>query len=150
MKRTSTYFPKPGEVPSNWRLMDATGQTLGRMARDISVALQGKDKTAYTAHVLTGDFVVVVNAEKVRVTGNKMDQKKYYRHSGYVGNLKTFTLRRVMEKTPTRVIELAVKGMLPRNHQGRQMLRRLKVYAGPEHPHQAQMADVQTQNEGQV
>ena len=150
MKRTSTYFPKTGEVPANWRVIDATGLTLGRMARDVAVALQGKDKPSYTSHVLTGDYVIVVNAEKVRVTGNKMEQKKYYRHSGYVGNLKTFTLRRLMENTPARVIELAVKGMLPRNHMGRQMLRRLKVYAGPEHPHQAQVAGIQTQNEGQV
>ena len=140
MKRTSTYFPKPGEVPSNWRVIDATGQTLGRVARDISVALQGKDKTSYTPHVLTGDFVIVLNASNIRVTGKKMEQKLYYRHSGYVGNLKTFKLADIMKKRPERVIELAVKGMLPKNHNGRQMLRRLKVYAGDTHPHQAQVA----------
>ncbi len=140
MKRTSTYFPKPGEVPSNWRVIDATGQTLGRVARDISVALQGKDKTSYTPHVLTGDFVVVLNAANIRVTGKKMEQKLYYRHSGYVGNLKTFKLADIMKNRPERVIELAVKGMLPKNHNGRQMLRRLKVYAGDTHPHQAQVA----------
>ena len=140
MKRTSTYFPKPGEVPSNWRVIDATGQTLGRVARDISVALQGKDKTSYTAHVITGDFVVVLNASNIRVTGKKMEQKLYYRHSGYVGNLKTFKLADIMKNRPERVIELAVKGMLPNNHNGRQMLRRLKVYAGDTHPHQAQVA----------
>ena len=140
MKRTSTYFPKPGEVPSNWRVIDATGQTLGRVARDISVALQGKDKTSYTAHVITGDFVVVLNAANIRVTGKKMEQKLYYRHSGYVGNLKTFKLADIMKNRPERVIELAVKGMLPKNHNGRQMLRRLKVYAGDTHPHQAQVA----------
>ena len=140
MKRTSTYFPKPGEVPSKWRVIDATGQTLGRVARDISVALQGKDKPAYTAHVLTGDFVVVLNAANIRVTGKKMEQKLYYRHSGYVGNLKTFKLADIMKNRPERVIELAVKGMLPKNHNGRQMLRRLKVYAGDTHPHQAQVA----------
>ena len=140
MKRTSTYFPKPGEVPSNWRVIDATGQTLGRVARDISVALQGKDKTSYTAHVITGDFVVVLNAANIRVTGKKMEQKLYYRHSGYVGNLKTFKLADIMKNRPERVIELAVKGMLPKNHNGRQMLRRLKVYAGDTHHHQAQVA----------
>lgn len=140
MKRTSTYFPKPGEVPSKWRVIDAQGQTLGRVARDISVALQGKDKTAYTPHVLTGDFVIVLNAADIRVTGEKMEQKLYYRHSGYVGNLKTFKLADIMKNRPERVIELAVKGMLPRNHNGRQMLRRLKVYAGDTHPHQAQVA----------
>lgn len=139
MKRTSTYFPKTGEVPANWRVIDATGQTLGRLARDISVALQGKDKPTYTPHVLTGDFVVVLNAAKVRVTGRKPLQKMYYRHSGYVGNLKTFPLRDMLETRPERVIQLAVKGMLPRNSNGRQMLRRLKVYSGNEHPHQAQV-----------
>ncbi len=121
--------------------MDATGQTLGRIARDISVALQGKDKPSYTAHTLTGDFVVVLNASRIRVTGKKLLQKTYYRHSGYVGNLKSFKLRDVLENHPERVITLAVKGMLPRNHQGRQMLRRLKVFAGGEHPHQAQVKD---------
>ena len=148
MKRTSTYFPKPGEVPVKWRVMDATGRTLGRIARDISVALQGKDKPAYTAHTLIGDYVVVLNATKIRVTGRKLLQKMYYRHSGYVGNLKTFRLRDMLETHPERVITLAVKGMLPRNHQGRQMLRRLKVYAGADHPHQAQVVAVPDQNEG--
>ena len=148
MKRASTYFPKNDEIPANWRVMDATGQILGRFARDISVALQGKDKSSYTPHVLTGDFVVVLNASKIRVTGAKLEQKMYYRHSGYVGNLKSFQLRHLLEDHPTRVIELAVKGMLPRNHQGRQMLRRLKVYAGAEHPHEAQAAPGQIQDEG--
>ena len=97
MKRTSTYFPKPGEVPGKWRVIDATGLTLGRVARDISVALQGKDKTSYTPHVITGDHVVVINAEKIKVTGNKLLDKLYYRHSGYVGNLKTFILRDLIE-----------------------------------------------------
>ncbi len=127
MKRISTYFPKPGEVPAQWRVIDATGQTLGRIARDISVVLQGKDKASHTPHTLTGDFVVVLNASRIRVTGRKLLQKTYYRHSGYVGNLKSFKLRDVLESHPERVITLAVKGMLPRNHQGRQMLRRLKV-----------------------
>jgi len=140
MKRTSTYFPKPGEVPSKWRVIDVQGQTLGRIARDISVALQGKDKTSYTPHVITGDFVIVLNASDIRVTGKKLEQKLYYRHSGYVGNLKTFRLLDILKNHPSRVIELAVKGMLPRNHNGRQMLRRLKVYAGATHPHEAQVA----------
>ena len=139
MKRTSTYFAKPGEVPVNWRVIDITGQVLGRVARNISMALQGKDKPTYTAHTLTGDYIVVINAAKVRVTGNKLMQKTYYRHSGYVGNLKSFKLRDMLETHPERVLHLAVKGMLPRNNLGRQMLGRLKVYAGPEHPHQAQV-----------
>ena len=139
MKRTSTYFPKTGEVPESWRVIDATGRPLGRLARDIAVALLGKDKPTYTPHVITGDRVVVLNATRVMTTGKKQLQKTYYRHSGYVGNLKTITLRAMQEKHPERVIELAVKGMLPRNHQGRQMLRRLKVYAGDSHPHQAQV-----------
>ena len=144
MKRTSTYFPKPGEVTSNWRVIDAQGQTLGRIARDISVALQGKDKTAYTPHVITGDFVIVLNAADIRVTGRKMDQKMYYRHSGYVGNLKSIRLWEMLKSRPERVIELAVKGMLPRNHMGRQMLRRLQVFSGGEHPHQAQVTQIGT------
>jgi large subunit ribosomal protein L13 len=148
MKRTSTYFPKPGEVPAEWRVMDGAGQVLGRIARDISVALQGKDKPSYTPHTATGDYVVLLNAAKIRVTGRKLLQKMYYRHSGYVGNLKTFRLRDMMETRPERVIRLAVKGMLPRNHQGRQMLRRLKVYSGGEHPHQAQVGAEQIQDEG--
>ena len=139
MKRTSTYFAKAGELPANWRVVDAAGQTLGRLARNISVSLQGKDKPTYTPHTLTGDFVVVLNASKVKVSGSKLLQKTYYRHSGYVGNLKTFKLKDMMEKNPGRVIQLAVKGMLPRNNLGRQMLGRLKIYAGEDHPHQAQV-----------
>lgn len=142
MKRTSTYFPKPGEIPENWQVLDATGQTLGRLARNIAVSLQGKDKPAYTPHTLTGDFVVVVNAARVRATGRKTTQKFYYRHSGYVGNLKSTRLRDLLETRPERAIQLAVKGMLPRNHLGRQMLRRLKVYPGPHHPHDAQTAQI--------
>ena len=142
MKRTSTYFPKPSETAEGWKVVDATGQTLGRLARDIAVSLQGKDKPSYTPHTMTGDFVVVVNAAKVHTTGRKTTQKYYYRHSGYVGNLKSTRLREMLETKPERVIELAVKGMLPRNHMGRQMLRRLKVYAGPQHPHDAQVGQV--------
>ncbi|MCH8897558.1 MAG: 50S ribosomal protein L13 [Chloroflexi bacterium] len=148
MKRTSTYFPKKGDVTDNWRVMDATGQTLGRLASKIAVALLGKDKPTYTPHVITGDHVVVLNADKVRVTGHKLLQKLYYRHSGYVGNLKTFTLRDMLEDRPERVLQLAVKGMLPSNHQGRQMLRRLKIYTGNEHPHEAQVGKNTEQQEG--
>jgi large subunit ribosomal protein L13 len=138
MKRTSTYFPKTHEVPDAWRVIDATGRPLGRLARDIAVALQGKDKPTYTPHLITGDHVVVLNAAEVMTTGKKSLQKIYYRHSGYVGNLKSKTLKEMQEKNPERVIELAVKGMLPHNNRGRQMLRRLKVYSGPTHSHQAQ------------
>ena len=139
MKRTSTYFAKPGETTERWRVFDAQGQILGRLARNIAIALQGKDRASYTRHTLTGDFVVVTNAADLLVTGRKLDQKMYYRHSGYVGNLKTFRLREMMESRPDRVLQLAVKGMLPKNHMGRQMMRRLKVYSGPDHPHQAQV-----------
>jgi len=148
MKRTSTYFPKPGDVTDNWRVIDATGKTLGRVSRDIAVVLQGKDKPTFTRHVITGDHVIVLNADKVNVTGRKLLQKMYYRHSGYVGNLKTMMLRDMLQQHPERVIQLAVKGMLPRNHQGRQMLRRLKVYAGDQHPHEAQVKPNTEQMEG--
>jgi len=139
MKRTSTYFAKPGETSERWRVIDAQGQTLGRLARNIAIALQGKDKPSYAPHTMTGDFVVVTNAADLRVTGKKLDQKMYYRHSGYVGNIKNFRLKDLMENKSDRVLELAVKGMLPKNHNGRQMLRRLKVYNGPDHPHGAQI-----------
>ena len=148
MKRTSTYFPKPGQVEQKWRLMDATGQSLGRLARNVAIALQGKDRPTYTPHVLTGDHVVVVNMDKVRITGDKLLQKTYYRHSGYVGNLKSFILRDVLESHPDRVLQLAVKGMLPRNKLGREMLKRLKVYAGDAHPHEAQIGQLSEQREG--
>ena len=140
MKRTSTYFAKPGETSERWRVIDAQGQTLGRLARNIAIALQGKDKPSYAPHTMTGDFVVVTNAADLRVTGKKLDQKMYYRHSGYVGNIKNFRLKDLMENKSDRVLELAVKGMLPKNHNGRQMLRRLKVYNGPDHPNGSQIA----------
>lgn len=148
MKRNSTYFPKSGEVPDNWRVIDATGQTLGRVARNIAIALQGKDKPTYTPHIITGDHVVVLNADKIRVTGRKLQQKMYYRHSGYVGNLRSFMLRDMLEKHPDRVVQLAVKGMLPNNALGRRMLRRLKVYTGSEHPHTAQVRPPANSDEG--
>lgn len=142
MKRTRTYSAKPPEIHSQWRVVDAAGQTLGRLASRIAVTLQGKDKPIYTAHQLTGDYVVVVNASRIRVTGRKLTQKIYYRHSGYVGNLKSFMLRDMLKDHPERVIGLAVKGMLPDTKRGRQMLRRLRVYPGDSHPHQAQVASI--------
>jgi large subunit ribosomal protein L13 len=133
-----TYNAKPGEVERRWYVVDAEGQILGRLATQIAETLRGKGKAQYTPHVDTGDFVVVVNAEKVRVTGNKLDEKLYYRHSGYPGGLRSRSLRDELERRPTEVIRTAVKGMLPRNRLGRAQLRKLKIYAGPEHPHEAQ------------
>ena len=133
-----TWNAKAGEVPRNWYVVDAEGQTLGRLATRIADTLRGKDKPQYTPHTDTGDFVVVVNAEKVAVTGKKMDEKMYYRHSGYPGGLKQRTLREQLERRPTDVLRKAVKGMLPRNRLARQQLLKLKIYSGPEHPHQAQ------------
>jgi len=133
-----TYMAKPGEVTREWYVVDASGKTLGRLATEIARILRGKHKPQYTPHVDVGDFVIVINAEKIAVTGRKLDQKRYYRHSGYPGGLHSITLRRMLEKHPERVIRLAVKGMLPKNRLGRRMLKKLKVYAGPEHPHQAQ------------
>ncbi len=131
---------KPLEVPAGWQTIDASGQTLGRLASRISLSLQGKDKPQYTPYTLTGDFVVVLNASKVRVTGRKLTQKVYHTHSGYLGNLKTVMLRDMMATHPERVIQLAVKGMLPKSNLGQDMLKRLKVYRGTTHRHQAQMA----------
>ncbi len=133
-----TYSAKPGEVTREWYLVDAEGKTLGRLATQIADTLRGKQKPQYTPHVDTGDFVIVVNAEKVAVTGNKLDQKRYYRHSGYPGGLRSRTLREQLERRPTEVVRTAVKGMLPKNRLARQQLTKLKVYAGPEHPHAAQ------------
>jgi len=133
-----TWNAKPGEIERHWQLVDAEGQTLGRLATRIADTLRGKDKPQYTPHVDTGDFVVVVNAEKVAVTGNKLDAKMYHRHSGYPGGLRSRTLREQLDRRPEEVIRKAVKGMLPRNRLGRAQLRKLKIYAGPEHPHTAQ------------
>ena len=133
-----TYTAKPGEIQRNWYVVDAAGKTLGRLATQIADTLRGKTKPQYTPHVDTGDFVVVVNAEKIAVTGNKLDEKMYYRHSGYPGGLKERPLRDQLERQPTEVLRKAVKGMLPRNRLARQQLGKLKIYAGPEHPHQAQ------------
>ena len=133
-----TYSAKPGEITREWYLVDAEGKTLGRLATQIADRLRGKGKPAYTPHVDTGDFVVVVNAEKIAVTGKKLDEKMYYRHSGYPGGLKERSLRVQLERQPTEVLRKAVKGMLPKNRLARQQLTKLKIYAGPEHPHEAQ------------
>jgi large subunit ribosomal protein L13 len=130
-----TYSAKPGEVTREWYLVDADGLTLGRLATVIADTLRGKRKPQFTPHVDTGDFVVVVNAEKIAVTGNKLDQKIYYRHSGYPGGLKERTLREQLERRPTEVLRKAVKGMLPKNRLAAKQLTKLKIYAGPEHPH---------------
>ena len=133
-----TYSAKPGEIAREWYLVDAEGQTLGRLATRIADTLRGKGKPQYTPHVDTGDFVIVVNAEKITVTGNKLDQKMYHRHSGYPGGLRSRTLREQLDRRPTEVIRTAVRGMLPKNRLARQQLTKLKVYAGPEHPHVSQ------------
>jgi len=154
MKRPKTFMAKGSETTAGWQLIDATGQTLGRLASRISRTLQGKDKAIYTPHVITGDFVVVVNASKIKITGQKMLQKTYYRHSGYVGNLKTTLLKDMLEEHPERVLQLAVRGMLPKTTLGRHMFRMLRVYAGDSHPHKAQLAHAvvagQLGNEGPV
>jgi large subunit ribosomal protein L13 len=133
-----TYHAKPGEVEREWLLVDATDMVLGRLASEVAQILKGKRKPVYTPHVDTGDFVIIINAEKVRLTGNKANTKNYYSHSGYPGGLKEVSFQRMLAKHPERIIEKAVKGMLPKNTLGRAMNRKLKVYAGPEHPHEAQ------------
>ena len=133
-----TYSAKPGDITREWYLVDAEGKTLGRLATQIADTLRGKRKPQYTPHVDTGDFVIVVNAEKIHVTGNKLDQKRYYRHSGYPGGLRSRTLREQLDRRPTEVLRVAVKGMLPKNRLARQQITKLKIYAGPEHPHEAQ------------
>ena len=133
-----TYSAKPNEVSKNWLVIDAEGQTLGRMATEIATRLRGKHKAEYTPHVDTGDYVVVINAEKVQVSGNKTTDKMYHAHSGYPGGLKTMSFEQLRDKAPERIIKLAVKGMLPRTPLGRAMFKKLKVYAGSEHPHTAQ------------
>ncbi len=134
----STYFPKNGEIPRNWFLVDADGKTLGRLATEVARVLMGKHKTCYTPHVQMGDFVVVVNAEKVRLTGAKWTDKIYRHHSMYPGGLKETAARDLVAKQPTRLIEKAVRRMLPKNRIGDRLIRKMKVYAGDHHPHQAQ------------
>ncbi len=138
LPKQKTYMAKPGEIEKKWYLVDASGKVLGRLASQIAMILMGKHRPTYTPHVDTGDYVVVVNAEKVVLTGRKLDQKNYYRHSGYPGGLKVVTARQLLQKHPEKLIYLAVKRMLPKNKLGRKMLKKLKVYAGSEHPHQAQ------------
>jgi len=133
-----TYYPKPDEITRNWVLVDAEGQNLGRLASNIARVLIGKDKPQYTPGVDVGDFVIVVNAEKIAVTGKRLDQKMYYRHSGYPGGLKQINLRDQLAKFPERVIKSAVWGMVPHNRYGRKLMRKLRIYAGPDHPHAAQ------------
>jgi large subunit ribosomal protein L13 len=133
-----TFSAKPHEVEREWFVVDAQGETLGRLATRIAATLRGKHKPIYTPHVDCGDYVIVINADKINVTGQKLDQKMYYRHSGYPGGLRQISLRRQLQKHPERVIEAAVRGMLPKNRLGRKMFKKLKVYAGPDHPHQAQ------------
>jgi large subunit ribosomal protein L13 len=133
-----TYTAKPGEIERRWYVVDAEGRNLGRLATRIADQLRGKNKPQFTPHVDTGDFVVVVNAEKIAVTGKKLDEKIYYRHSGYPGGLKERTLREQLDRRPTEVLRLAVKGMLPKNKLAARQLTKLKIYAGPEHPHTAQ------------
>ena len=134
----TTVSAKPAEVRREWLLVNAEDKTLGRLATEIARRLRGKHKPEYTPHVDTGDYIVVVNAEKIRVTGNKMKDKIYYHHTGYIGNLKSINLEKLLQKAPERVIQSAVKGMLPKNPLGRAMFKKLRVYVGPEHEHQAQ------------
>lgn len=134
-----TYSPKAKDIEREWWVIDATDKTLGRIATQVANLLRGKHKPLYAPHIDTGDYVVVINAAKVKVTGKKMEQKVYYRHSGYPGGLKSQKLEEVFSQDPSRVIKLAVKGMLPHNRLGRGMIKKLKVYAGDEHPHQAQV-----------
>lgn len=135
---STTVSTKPAEVRREWLLVDAEGKTLGRLASEIARRLKGKHKPIFTPHVDTGDYIVVVNAEKVAVTGNKLKDKMYHHHTGYIGNLKSISLEKQLQKAPERVIETAVRGMLPRNPLGRAMMKKLRIFAGPEHTHQAQ------------
>ncbi|HHU33445.1 MAG: 50S ribosomal protein L13 [Zhaonellaceae bacterium] len=138
----TTYMAKPSEVVRKWYIVDATDKTLGRLATEVATLLRGKHKPIFTPHVDTGDHVIVINAEKVKLTGKKMAQKKYYRHSRFPGGLKEISFETLLQKHPERIIEVAVKGMIPHNRLGRQVIKKLKVYRGPEHPHQAQKPEV--------
>ena len=139
-----TYMASPATIERKWYVVDATGYTLGRLASEVAKVLRGKNKANFTPHIDTGDYVIVINADKITVTGKKMDQKIYYHHSDYVGGMKEATLKEMMEKKPEKVIELAVKGMLPKGPLGRTMYKKLFVYAGAEHGHQAQKPEVLT------
>lgn len=143
-----TYYPKSEDIDRRWQLLDADGQTLGRLATRAARLLLGKDKPIYTPGVDVGDFVIVVNAAKIHVTGQRLDQKMYYRHSGYPGGLKRISLRDLLAKSPERVIRSAVWGMLPHNRYGRKLLKKLRVFRGPDHPHRAQKPIKQTMEQG--
>ena len=136
-----TFTAKPQDIRREWHLVDATDKTLGRLASEVAKRLRGKHKPTFTPHMDTGDHIVVVNAEKVKVTGKKLDDKYYHRYTGYIGNLKSVNLGKLLETHPERAIQYAVKGMMPRNPLGRAMLKKLHVYAGPEHPHSAQQPE---------
>ena len=140
----NTYMANPDKIERKWYVVDAEGQTLGRLASEVAKVLRGKNKPVFTPHVDTGDYVIIVNADKIKVTGKKMEQKIYYNHSEYVGGMKETTLKEMMAKKPERVLELAVKGMLPKGPLGRTMIKKLHVYAGPEHNHAAQKPEVLT------
>ena len=139
-----TFMASPATIDRKWYVVDAEGKTLGRLASEVAKVLRGKNKPIFTPHIDTGDYVIVVNAEKIKVTGKKLDQKVYYRHSGYVGGIKETTLKEMLNKHPERVIEFAVKGMLPKGPLGRQMYTKLFVYAGPDHKHAAQKPEALT------
>ena len=145
--RQKMYHPKNAELKPEWRVVNADGKTLGRLSSEIATLLQGKHRVGYVPYLNTGDYVVVINAEKIRVTGSKLEQKKYYRHSGYHGGLKETTLQELLATYPERVIQQSVKGMLPKNTPGKRMLSRLKVYAGESHPHSAQVSQKQNTTE---
>ena len=140
----NSFMANPDKIERKWYVVDADGQTLGRLASEVAKVLRGKNKPVFTPHVDTGDYVIIVNADKIKVTGKKMDQKIYYNHSDYVGGMKETTLKEMMAKKPERVLELAVKGMLPKGPLGRTMIKKLHVYAGPEHNHAAQKPEVLT------
>ena len=140
----NSFMANPAKVERKWYVVDATGYTLGRLASEVAKVLSGKNKPIFTPHIDTGDYVIIVNAEKIKVTGKKLDQKIYYHHSDYVGGMKETTLREMLAKKPEKVVELAVKGMLPKGPLGREMFTKLHVYAGAEHPHTAQKPEVLT------
>jgi large subunit ribosomal protein L13 len=139
-----TRFVRKEDVNRKWYVIDAENQVLGRLSVEIARRLRGKHKATYTPHIDTGDYIIVVNADKIRFTGNKLEQKIYYRHTGYPGGLKTITAKALLQRKPERVLEIAVKGMLPKNRLGRRMFKKMKVYTGPDHPHQAQQPEVIT------
>lgn len=141
-KIQKTYATTPADIERRWWVVDAQGMTLGRLASKVAPILRGKHKPYFTPHLDTGDYVIIINADKIHVTGNRLDQKKYYRHSGYPGGLKTMTLRELMVRFPTRALKFAIKGMLPKGPLGRQMMSKLKVYASADHPHAAQQPEV--------